>query len=329
MNQPQTPNPKQNQDHNARGVYPVLPTPFDEHKAPDLAGLRTLVRYLIQSGVDGMTYPGVASEFSQLSEQERAELTSVVIDEAAGRVPVIAGVTSGDIAITLRLAKIALKDGATALMIAAPPDRKTAAEQIDYFSQIASALPGAAIMLQNVPPPVGAGLDPDVVVEILKAVPAIRYVKEEALPSGQRLSVILNAAPKSLAGVFGGAGGRYITDELRRGACGTMPAIELAEVHVALFSAHRKGDANLARHIFTRMLPVLNIQAVFRWSLTKYVLRRRGLLNSSKQRIAGPTLDHLDERDVDEFLNDLKDLLLPPSALEQLTHPPEVLHGAA
>lgn len=327
MNLPQSQN--QNQNYNASGVYPVLPTPFDEHKAPDLVGLRTLVRYLIQSGVDGMTYPGVASEFSQLSEQERAELTSVVIDEAAGCVPVIAGVTSSDIAMTLRLAKIAMKDGAAALMIAAPPDRKTAAEQIEYFSQIATELPGAAIMLQNVPPPVGAGLDPDVLVEILKAVPAIRYVKEEALPSGQRLSVILDAAPKSLAGVFGGAGGRYITDELRRGACGTMPAIELAEVHVALFSAHRKGDANLARHIFTRMLPVLNIQAVFRWSLTKYVLRRRGLLASSKQRIAGPTLDHLDERDVDEFLKDLKDLLLPPSALEQLIHPPEVLHGAA
>lgn len=313
----------------ASGVYPVLPTPFDAHKAPDIAGLRTLVRYLLKSGVDGMTYPGVASEFSQLSEQERADLTAVVLQETAGRVPVIAGVTSNDIAVILRLARAALRDGALALMIAAPPDRTTASGQIAFFSEISRELPGAAIMLQNVPPPVGAGLDPAVVVEILKAVPAIRYVKEEALPSGQRLSVILAEAPGSLLGVFGGAGGRYITDELRRGACGTMPAIELAEVHVALFSAHRKGEDRLARHIFTRMLPVLNIQAVFRWSLTKYVLKRRGLIGSTMQRIGGPTLDRMDEQDVDAFLGDLDDLLMPQGTLNQLLDRIGATHGAA
>ena len=46
----------------------------------------------------------------------------------------------------------------------------------------------------------------------------IRYIKEEALPSGQRLTAVRARAPASLLGVFGGAGGRYITDELRRGA---------------------------------------------------------------------------------------------------------------
>ena len=329
MTETMNPSHSQFQSRSATGVYPVLPTPFDAQRAPDVQGLRTLVRYLLKSGVDGMTFPGVASEFSQLSEQERRELTAVVLQETAGRVPVIAGVTSGDIAMTLRLATEALKDGAFALMIAAPPDRKTAAEQIAYFSDIARALPGAAIMLQNVPPPVGAGLDPEVVVEILKAVPAIRYVKEEALPSGQRLSVILAAAPTSLLGVFGGAGGRYITDELRRGACGTMPAIELAEGHVALFAAHRTGQGAIMRNLFTRMLPVLNIQAVFRWSLTKYVLRRRGLIGSTMQRIAGPTLDSVDEQDVDAFLDDLDDLLLPQSALNEVIGRKEGLHGAA
>ena len=313
----------------ATGVYPVLPTPFDVHRAPDVTGLRTLARYLLASGVDGMTYPGVASEFSQLSEDERAELMGVVLNEVAGRVPVIAGVTSNNIAVTLRLAKAALKGGAVILMIAAPPDRKNATEQIAYFTQIANELPGAAIMLQNVPPPVGAGLNPEVVVDILNAVPAIRYVKEEALPSGQRLSVILSAAPKSLAGVFGGAGGRYITDELRRGACGTMPAIELAEVHVALFAAHRQGHAAKVRDIFTRMLPVLNIQAVFRWSLTKYVLKRRGLIASATQRIAGPTLDDADQQDVNAFLGDLQDLLLPQNELNTVMNTKEAVHGAA
>ena len=297
------------------GVFPVLPTPFDDGGVPDAAGLRTLVRYLLACDVDGITYPGVASEVGKLSVAERLELMAVVLAEVAGRVPVIAGVSSGDPATTIALAKAAVAGGCTALMIAAPPDRLTAQAQIAYFREVSAAVPGATLMLQNVPPPVGAGLDPAVLIEVLSAVPAIRYIKEETLPSGQRLTALLASAPGGLAGVFGGAGGRYITDELRRGAAGTMPAIELAEVHVALFAAHRAGDAERVRRLFTRMLPILNVQAVFRWSLTKYVLKKRGLVRSMAQRMAGPVLDELDQVDVDAFLGDIDDLLLPPGAL--------------
>jgi 4-hydroxy-tetrahydrodipicolinate synthase len=293
-----------------KGVFPVLPTPFHDDGRPDPVSLRKLVDYLLRCRVDGITYPGVASEVGQLTVRERLELTEVVLGAVAGRVPVIAGVSSGDAATTIELARGARGvRGAAALMVAAPPDRKTTSEQIVFFHDIATAVPGMALMLQNVPPPVGAGLDPAVVLEVLRAVPAIRYVKEETLPSGQRLTLLRQRGPASLLGVFGGAGGRYITDELRRGAAGTMPAVELAEVHVALFAAHRAGDADRVRELFTRMLPVLNVQAVFRWSLTKYVLHKRGLIASRKQRAAGPLLDALDIADVDAFLADIADLL--------------------
>jgi len=299
------------------GVFPVLPTPFAADKQPDHVALRVLVRYLLLCGVDGMTFPGVASEVSELTPDERLSLTQLVLSEVAGRVPVVAGVSSDNAGVTMLLAKAAAKAGAAALMVAAPAAMTTVAAQVAHFSALAAAVPGVPIMLQNVPPPVGAGLAPEVVAEILHAVPAIRYVKEEALPSGQRLSVIRQLAPASLVGVLGGAGGRYITDELRRGAIGTMPAIELAEVHVALFKAHRAGDATGARQLFTRMLPILNIQAVFRWALTKYVLQRRGLIANAAQRIAGPRPDAWDEQDVDAFLHDIRDLLLPQSTLDQ------------
>ena len=297
------------------GVFPVLPTPFDREGQADEAALRRLVRYLLHCGVDGLTYPGVASEVGQLTEPERLRLTAAVLHEVAGRVPVIVGASSADAATTGRLARDAITLGAAALMVAVPPDRPTAPAQIAYFSEVAAAAPGAALMLQNVPLPVGAGLEPAAVLEVLAAVPSIRYVKEETLPSGQRLSQVRAQAPASLLGVFGGAGGRYITDELRRGAAGTMPAIELTEVHVALFKVHRAGEADRARLLFTRMLPVLNVQAVFRWALTKHVLVRRGLLACDHQRAAGPRLDELDRADVDAFLDDLADLLPPMETL--------------
>lgn len=296
------------------GVFPVLPTPFTDAGAPDVAGLRRVVRYLLRCGVDGITYPGVASEVSELQFDERIALTRVVLEEVAGRVPVIVGASAPDLAGTLRIVDALQGSAIRALMVACPA--KVAPEaQAEHFRALAAGVGGIPIMLQNVPPPAGAGLSSATVLEVARAVPQVQYVKEETLPCGQRVSHVLAEAPASLHGVFGGAGGRYITDELRRGGAGTMPAIELAEVHVALFAAHQRGDEAAVRQLFTRMLPILNIQAVFRWSLTKYVLHKRGLIGSYKQRAAGPLLDQGDMADVDAFLGDIRDLLLPDNDL--------------
>lgn len=297
------------------GVFPVLPTPFHDDGSVDEKGLRRLVRYLIACGVDGMTFPGVASEFSELTVDERVQLTHAVLQEVAGRVPVVVGATAAGLPATAALLQaLGPMPGAQALMVADPPQQGVM-EQIAFFQAVQALTPGMPLMLQNVPAPVGAGLLARDVLAVVHAVPAIAYVKEETLPSGQRLTEVRAQAPASLLGVLGGAGGRYITDELRRGACGTMPAIELAEVHTALYAAHRQGDASAVRHLFTRMLPILNIQAVFRWSLTKYVLQRRGLIGSMRQRMAGPVLDAQDCADVDAFLADLDDLLIAPNQL--------------
>ncbi len=303
--------PSMNAPSQLAGVFPVVPTPFDAAGRPDEASLRRLVHYLLRCGVDGLTYPGVASEVGTLEPAERQSLTALVLSEVGGRRPVIVGASHTQAATTCALASDAMARGASALMVAVPPDRPTVDAQIAYFSEVARAVPAAPIMLQNVPLPVGAGLEPAAVVEVLRAVPSIHYVKEEALPSGQRLTVLRETGPSSLVGVFGGAGGRYITDELRRGAAGTMPAIELAEVHVALFAAHRDGDVARVRQLFTRMLPILNMQAVFRWSLTKHVLWRRGLVACDHQRAAGPRLDVQDKVDLEAFLSDIADLLHP------------------
>jgi hypothetical protein len=83
------------------GVFPVLPTPFDAQGQPDLPGLRRLVRYLLACGVDGITYPGVASEVAQLSSEERLTLTALVIEEVAGRVPVIVGASSPQVGVAV------------------------------------------------------------------------------------------------------------------------------------------------------------------------------------------------------------------------------------
>ena len=293
------------------GVFPVLATPFHADLSVDDAGLAAVARYAIGAGADGVVFPGVASEYETLTPEERVRLVGLVAEVARGRVPLVVGGSASEAATTIAVMRQARDLDAVAVMVMAPKALSATADVTAFFTEVARAA-DVPIMLQNAPPPAGSGLPIEVVLDVVRTVPQIAYVKEEALPSGARISRTIAGAPASLRGVLGGAGGRYITDELARGAVGTMPAVELVELHAALFRAHRAGDRAGLRRWFDRMLPVLNMQAVFRMSLTKEVLRRRGIIECAAKRAAGPAFDAGDHVELTELLAELADVLVPP-----------------
>ena len=296
------------------GVYPILATPFRPDGTPNEDDLARLIDFIVAARADGIVFPGVASEFETLAPAERRHLVEVVAQRVGSRIPLVIGVSAADAATAAALATHARSVGAVALMAVAPPSGKGNLPAIaDYYARI--ALAGVPIILQNAPPPAGCALSPAEVIAIARANVAIRYVKEESLPCGQRITQLLAAEVPHLAGVFGGAGGRYITDELARGACGTMPACELIDLHVRQFALHRANDRDGVRYLFNRMLPLLNFQAVFRMAMTKEVLRRRGVITATHVRAAGPVFDAGDLLELDALLADVADLLpLPASA---------------
>lgn len=295
------------------GAFPVLPTIFDKDGEIDENGFRRVVEWVIACGVDGVVFPGLASEYDHLSLDERRRLIGIVGEIAHGRAAFIAGCGGHNDAESATLIAIAAEAGAAAAMVVTPA-RKGADTQAlaDFYNMLSGAAAEAAaavpIMLQNAPKPMGLGLTPAEVLAIVERAPGIRYVKEENAPCGQRITA-LRDADANLAGIFGGAGGRYITDELARGADGTMPAAEIADLHVALIAAHRAGDWARVRMLFERTLPLLNMQAVYRWRLTKEVLHRRGLIESTFVRAPGPALDAGDMKELDELMTGLVDLL--------------------
>jgi 4-hydroxy-tetrahydrodipicolinate synthase len=288
------------------GVYPVLPTPFTSEGKPDPDALMRLVDFAVSAGVDGIVYPGMASEVETLSAEERAAMVAALGVRLAGRRPFIVGASSPEP--TLSAARIAegVSAGAVAAMVMAPHGLgQDVAAQAGFFAAIAAETPGVALMLQNAPPPGGAGLSPQAVAAICAQVPAIRYVKEETLPCGQHVARILAAVGQGIDGVLGGAGARFILDELARGACGTMPALEIADLHARLWALWHSGDRAEARALYERTLPLLTQQMVFRWRLTKHVLMRRGLLANSITRAAGPAPDEGDLAEWDAILERL------------------------
>ncbi|TQV70550.1 dihydrodipicolinate synthase family protein [Exilibacterium tricleocarpae] len=290
------------------GVFPVLPTVFDNAGLIDPSGMRAVLEYVIAAGADGVVFPGLASEYDQLSKAERLDLVSNLGKWIDGRIPFVVGASAGTPEDASLYAQNGADAGAGAAMIMTPgafadqPGR-----MIDFYHNVGSVT-GIPIMLQNAPKPMGVGLSVAEVANLVKGVSEIAYIKEETSPSGQRITALLDQRLPSLQGVFGGAGGRYIIDELNRGSHGNMPACEVTEIHAALFAAHKCGDVNTARHLFERSLPLLNMQAIFRWRLTKAVLFTRGLINSTYVRAPGPQLDKQDRRELSAMLDLIGDL---------------------
>ena len=291
------------------GVLPILPTIFTASGAIDETGTRRVLEYILSAGARGIVFPGLASEYDTLSRDERCHMTQLIGQWIGGRAPFVVGASAASTDDALAFAAAGAQAGAVAAMILTP---KMYADDLagmrDFYRAVYSGA-GIDIMLQNAPAPMGIGLSLDKVAELTRWVDGIRYVKEEAPPSGQRITRLTELAGDSLLAVFGGAGARYVIDELSRGAKGTMPACEITELHVAMFDRFQRGDETGARDLFERTLPLLNMQAIFRWRLTKAVLQRRGLIESTFVRAPGPELDRYDQLELDALLARLTDLL--------------------
>jgi dihydrodipicolinate synthase/N-acetylneuraminate lyase len=244
-----------------------------------------------------------------LTREERLHLTRLIGEWIGGRVPFVVGASATSTDDAVVYAAAGAKAGAVASMILTPKVYADDPDGMRDFYRAVHSGSGIDIMLQNAPAPMGIGLSLEKVAELARAVDGIRYVKEEAPPSGQRITRLTELAGDSLLAVFGGAGARYVIDELLRGAKGTMPACEITELHVAMFDRFERGDETGARDLFERTLPLLNMQAIFRWRLTKAVLQQRGLIESTFVRAPGPEFDRYDRQEFDALLARLDDLL--------------------
>lgn len=293
-----------------QGIFPVIPTMFRDDNSLDLEAQRKVVKFALDSGAHGAVFPGVASEYNFLSLAERGELMALVAEEIGDRIPIIGGASAQTSEEAIQAGQQAVERKIRTLMIMAPNglgQDLQAHEQ--FFVQIAEALPQVEIMLQNAPAPIGTGLDAESIITLVANNSSITYAKEETLPSGPAITALQAAEVSHFKGVFGGGGARYIIDELNRGALGAMPAIELTDLHVALFEAQSQSHNDRARELYRHSLPLLASQAIYRMRLTKYVLSQRDITTALHVRAPLPELDEFTRQDIDRMLADLNEVL--------------------
>tara|TARA_Y100000588_G_C14269770_1_gene931801 strand:+ start:868 stop:1800 length:933 start_codon:yes stop_codon:yes gene_type:complete len=293
-----------------QGILPVLPTPFKEDGSVDISAMERVAQFCIDSGASGLVFPGVASEYDHLEADEQFALLEAISRLTAGRVPVICGGGKGGPEKIGSNILRAREKGVVAAMVLIPNKYAGDPEGAQQFiNAVIENAQGVDIILQNAPAPVGAGLEVNELTRIVNSSSAIRYVKEEALPSGPRVTAIIHEAPDHLLGVIGGGGARYLIDEMNRGAIAAMPAAEITDLHVKMWNAYMEnGDEVGARDLYMRTLPLLIIQLLYRMHLTKYVLTQRGVLNNALVRAPLPEFDSYDESELNSQLQSLSDL---------------------
>ena len=136
---------------NFRGSYTALVTPFKDG-ALDEAGFRALVSWQIAEGSNGLVPVGTTGESPTLSHEEHYKVVEWCIDEAKGRVPVIAGAGSNSTKEAVALAKHAEKAGADAVLVVTPYYSKPTQEGMyQHFKAVNDAI-GIPIIIYNIPP---------------------------------------------------------------------------------------------------------------------------------------------------------------------------------
>lgn len=132
-------------------VVPIL-TPIDENEMIDEKKLREQVDYVIEGGVLGILAFGSNGEFYVIEEDEMERGLKIMVDQAAGRVPVYFGIGAISTKKCCRLAKMAVANGAAGISILQPMFLKpTETELFEHFKTIADAVPETPVLLYNNP----------------------------------------------------------------------------------------------------------------------------------------------------------------------------------
>lgn len=176
-----------------QGTFTALITPFRNGEVDEPA-LRRFVEFQISHGTSGLVPCGTTGETPTLSEEEQNRVIRAVVEQAAGRVPVVAGTGTNDTAHTIRRTREARALGADAALVVVPYYSKPTQEGLyRHFAAIAEAsdLP---LVLYNVPSRTGTNLLPETVVR-LAAIPNIAAIKEASGTIDQASQIAIEAPP--------------------------------------------------------------------------------------------------------------------------------------
>ena len=291
-----------------RGVFTIPSTPFDEDGAIDWADLKRVIDFCVDCRAHGIVWPVNASGFPVLTDEERLTGMQVVVEQTAGRIPVVLGVQGLSAQHAAMFSRRAQEVGADAVIAMAPYVQELEDEDavLRYYRAIDDEVE-VPIFIQNHTR--GSVFSIETMVRLIHEVEHIEYIKEETFPVTHKITGLIEQAGPKLKGVFGGAGGRYLLLEHPRGVAGQMPGCHVTDVVVRLWNALEAGDLKEAKRVYGLMAPLFALETL-KGTYYPEVLRRRRVIKSSHSRltVSHPTQDAYDHLALDDILRDLEPL---------------------
>jgi 4-hydroxy-tetrahydrodipicolinate synthase len=271
------------------GVLPVIPTPFHSNGDLDVDGLRSTVDFAIKSGAGGLCSPMFASEFYKLNEEEIRTVTRIVIEQADGRVPVVAQCNHASLRGVIDRAEYAESVGADWIGVLVPCAFPIKASDIERFYMEICRNTKLPVMAQDADY-AGGLLPPEVLVNLYRRTSNFRGIKLEGALNGPKFEMLRKVTNRKLTLTSGWAG-LDMFDAVSRGVDGVVPSSSMTPTYVKCWKAFKRGDRNHGFKALATFMPIMNLamqNLELLHFIEKYLLVRQGVIKSTHVR--EPTL---------------------------------------
>ena len=243
-----------------RGVFPVVPTIFDEAGGLDLDGQRRCVDFMIDAGSDGLCILANFSEQFVLSDEERDVLADMVLGHVAGRLPVIVTTTHFSTQICAARSRRAQDAGATMVMVMPPYHGATirVAEPgiVDFYRGVSDAI-DIPIMIQDAPVS-GTALPAALLARMAREIEHVRYFKIEVPFAAAKLRELIALGGDAVEGPWDGEEAITLMADLDAGATGAMTGGGFPDGIRQILDPFAAGDREAAAAAYARWLPLIN-----------------------------------------------------------------------
>lgn len=244
------------------GIFPVVPTTFNDQGELDLASQRRCIDFMIDAGSDGLCILANFSEQFLLADEERAILTKAILEHVAGRVPVIVTTTHFSSKVCAERSRQAQAMGAAMVMVMPPYHGATfrvgESQILEFFQHVSNAI-DIPIMIQDAPA-AGTPMSVELLARMARDIEQVGYFKIETPGAAAKLRALIQLGGDAVVGPWDGEEGITLLPDLEAGATGAMTGGGFPDGIKPILDAYRNGRRDEAIARYERWLPLINLE---------------------------------------------------------------------
>ncbi|MBM4169924.1 MAG: 4-hydroxy-tetrahydrodipicolinate synthase [Ignavibacteria bacterium] len=244
-----------------QGTGTAVVTPFKKNGALDEHALRELIAFQVKGGVEALIPIGTTGESPTLSTEERNRIIEIVIEEAGGRIAVIAGTGSYSTQATIAHTRHAKELGADYALVVGPYYNKPTQEgYYQHYLAVAEAV-DLPIIVYNVPGRTGGNIEAGTLLRIAEEIPLIVGVKEASGSMGQIMEIARNM-PHHFSLLSGDDAFTLPLMAVGGDGCISVVANETPRLFSDMVRSCLRGKWDKARELHHKLLPLMNINFI-------------------------------------------------------------------